>query len=158
MARVWATTASVTGSLKESERDDVMLLIRELVTNAVRHVTYVPGEGTVSAALGVATRLLPDRPLLVFGVRECPTEALDELVREVFVCEQLRRHVLAQHWFGVASPDFRENFDSWHGWFLCSSVRVAGSAGPVPARSISRSAVTIRRGDARWSTALVLQS
>jgi anti-sigma regulatory factor (Ser/Thr protein kinase) len=54
-ARDWAAAASVTGSLKESERDDVMLVISELVTNAVRHVTYGPDEGTVSLALGVAT-------------------------------------------------------------------------------------------------------
>jgi serine/threonine-protein kinase RsbW len=55
MARAWATAASVTASLKEAERDDVMLVISELVTNAVRHVSHVPGEDTVSVALGVAT-------------------------------------------------------------------------------------------------------
>jgi anti-sigma regulatory factor (Ser/Thr protein kinase) len=54
MARAWATAASVTASLKEAERDDVMLVISELVTNAVRHVSRVPGEDTVSVAIGVA--------------------------------------------------------------------------------------------------------
>jgi anti-sigma regulatory factor (Ser/Thr protein kinase) len=54
-ARVWATAAAVTGSLNDAERDDVMLVISELVTNAVRHSTYGPGEDTVSVALGVAT-------------------------------------------------------------------------------------------------------
>jgi anti-sigma regulatory factor (Ser/Thr protein kinase) len=54
MARVWATAASVASSLTKGERDDVMLVISELVNNAVRHVTYGPGEATVSLAVGVA--------------------------------------------------------------------------------------------------------
>jgi anti-sigma regulatory factor (Ser/Thr protein kinase) len=54
-ARHWATAASITGSLKDAERGDVMLVISELVTNAVRHVTYGTGEDTVSLAVGVAT-------------------------------------------------------------------------------------------------------
>jgi anti-sigma regulatory factor (Ser/Thr protein kinase) len=54
-ARDWATAASVTRSLEEAERGDVMLAISELVTNAVRHVNYGPGEYTVSLAVGVAT-------------------------------------------------------------------------------------------------------
>jgi anti-sigma regulatory factor (Ser/Thr protein kinase) len=54
MARVWVTAAPVTASLTEAEHDDILLVISELVTNAVRHVTYGPGEGTVSLALGVA--------------------------------------------------------------------------------------------------------
>lgn len=54
-ARDWATASSVTSSLKKTERDDVMLAISELVTNAVRHVNYGPGEDTVSLAMGVAT-------------------------------------------------------------------------------------------------------
>ena len=35
-----------------------MLVISEVVTNAVRHVTHGPGEGTVRVALGVARRRL----------------------------------------------------------------------------------------------------
>jgi len=53
-AREWATAASVTSSLGHVERGDVMLVISELVTNAVRHVVYGPGEATVSLAVGVA--------------------------------------------------------------------------------------------------------
>jgi anti-sigma regulatory factor (Ser/Thr protein kinase) len=54
-AREWATAASVTRSLSEAERGDVMLVISELVTNAVRHVSHRPDENTVSLAVGVAT-------------------------------------------------------------------------------------------------------
>jgi anti-sigma regulatory factor (Ser/Thr protein kinase) len=54
-ARNWAATASVTGSLKGAELDDIMLVISELVTNAVQHGSYGPGEGMVRVALGVAT-------------------------------------------------------------------------------------------------------
>jgi anti-sigma regulatory factor (Ser/Thr protein kinase) len=67
VARDWAAAASVTGSLKENERDDVMLVISELVTKAVRHVTYAPGEATVSLAVGVAT------PRLRIEVCDCGT-------------------------------------------------------------------------------------
>ena len=55
MARAWATAASVASSLTKAEHADVKLVISELVTNAVRHVTYGPGENMVSLALGVAT-------------------------------------------------------------------------------------------------------
>lgn len=53
-ARAWARAAPVASSLTERERDDVVLVICELVTNAVRHVGSAPGEESVSLALGVA--------------------------------------------------------------------------------------------------------
>lgn len=52
-ARDWAT-ASITSSLKDAERGEVMLVISELVTNAVRHATHGSSEDTVSLAVGVA--------------------------------------------------------------------------------------------------------
>jgi anti-sigma regulatory factor (Ser/Thr protein kinase) len=82
-ARHWATAACVTSSLKPAERDDVMLVISELVTNAVRHVTYGPGEATVSVAVGVATPRLrievcdPGAGFSIEGVRPRAPDAPD---------------------------------------------------------------------------------
>ena len=76
-AREWATAGSITSSLKEAERGDVMLLISELVTNAVRHAISGRGEDTVSVALGVATACLrievcdPGTGFAIEGVDRC---------------------------------------------------------------------------------------
>jgi anti-sigma regulatory factor (Ser/Thr protein kinase) len=57
-ARDWATAVPVTSSLKNAERGDVMLVISELVTNAVRHANGGQGHDTVSVAVGIATARL----------------------------------------------------------------------------------------------------
>ena len=82
-ARDWATTASVTSSLTGAEHGDVMLVISELVTNAVRHVTCGRRQYTVSLALGVARARLrvevcdPGRGFSIEGVDPAARDAPD---------------------------------------------------------------------------------